>query len=92
MGDFLNPSEPMGLAIEIPGSDVVQVQVTDVTDSNTCTLTTPLADDGSIVPGLMVGAGPWGRIGRRVKVMSIRPNGFEERTLELADEAIELFT
>lgn len=92
MGDFLNPSEPMGLAIEIPGADVVQVQVTDVTDSNTCTLTTPLADDGSIVPGLMVGAGPWGRIGRRVKVMSIRPNGFEERTLELADEAIELFT
>lgn len=89
--DIEHPAQTMGIAIRIPGAPLLNLAVAEVSDSNTATLATPLADDGSIVPGLLCGAGPMAAIGRRVKVMSVRPEGFDARVLELADEAPELF-
>jgi hypothetical protein len=91
LADVENPGQAFGVFIQIPGSAGLIKQVSEVSDSNTCTFAMPFVDDGSVVPGLIVGAGPMGRIGRRCKVMSIQPEGFETRIVELADEATELF-
>jgi len=92
IADIVNPSAPMGVGIRIPGQDVLLKQVSDVSDSNVCTFTTPFADDGSIEVDQLVVVGQWGHVMRRCKVMSVVPTGFETRVLELADEAPELYS
>lgn len=90
--DVLDPSQPMGVAIRVPGQSALLKQVSDVSDSNVCTFTTPFADDGSVTVGLMVVAGAWGNVVRRCKVMADpSPRGIHERVLVLADEAPGLF-
>ena len=55
------------------------------------TFATPIADDGSIVPGLLVATGISRRVFRRMKVLAIEPGtGIETRQLMLVDEANEL--
>lgn len=90
--DILNPSLPMGVAIRIPGQDALLKQVSDISDSNVCTFSTPFPAAGSgITTDLLVVAGQWGNVVRRCKVISVVPQGFEERLVVLADEAPELF-
>lgn len=92
VSDVLDTSEPMGVAIRIPGSDVLIKQVSDVTESNVCTFTTPFALAGSgLEEGQLVVAGRFTKIVRRCKVLHIIPKGFEERLLILVDEAPEIF-
>lgn len=89
--DVLDPSEPMGIAIRRLGNDILQLQVSEISDSNVCTLSTPIADDGTVKEDLLVVAGPFYRIVRRCKVLQVVPRGFEKRLLILTDEAPELF-
>jgi len=92
VSDVLNTSEPMGVAIRIPGSNALIKQVSDVTKSNVCTFTTPFALAGSgLAEGQLVVAGRFAKIVRRCKVLHIIPKGFEERLLLLVDEAPEIF-
>lgn len=90
--DILNLSEPMGVAIKIPGQDLIYKQVSNITDNNVCTFTTPFTDDGSLVPDLLVVCGAFSRPVRRCKVLSIVPRGFERRIITLTDEAPDLYT
>lgn len=91
ISDVLNPTQNMGVAIRIGGSDVLTKQISTVSDSNVCTFTTPFTDDGSIVPNLLVVAGKLTKLYRRCKVLQILPRGFENRLLILTDEAPELY-
>ena len=103
IADLLDPSVPMGVAIRIPGSNVLVKQVSDVSDSNVCTFTTPfplagsglediLDVDGNVTGGgYMVVAGEWGNVYRRCKVVSVVPQGFEERLIVAVDEAPGLY-
>jgi len=88
--DVLDSSQAMGVAIRIPGSNVLIKQVSNVSDSNVCTFSTPFADDGSVVPNLLVAAGNMSTVYRRCKVLQVTPVGFEKRRLVLVDEANEL--
>lgn len=96
--DVLDTSQPMGVGIRIPGSNVLLKQVDEVTDSNVCTFTTPFPLSGSGLDvdlndvGLMAVVGRWGNVTRRCKVISVVPQGFEERVVVLADEAPGLFS
>lgn len=88
--DVLDLSAAMGVAIRVPGSDIVEKQISNVTDTNVMTFSTPFADD-DIVPELVVAIGRWGRIVRRCKLLYAIPQGYEQRTLILVDEAPELY-
>lgn len=96
--DVVNTSLPMGVAIRIPGGEALLKQVDEITDSNVCTFTTPFTYAGSGLDvdldavGLMVVAGHWGNVVRRCKVMSVVPQGYEDRIVILADEAPGLFS
>jgi hypothetical protein len=97
--DVLDASMPMGVAIRLPSGSILQKQVNEISDSNVCTFTTPFPLAGSGLEdvdlskqGLKAVAGPWGRIVRRCKVLSVVPQGFEERLIVLADEAPGLFS
>lgn len=97
--DVLDASMPMGVAIRLPSGSILQKQVNEISDSNVCTFTTPFPLSGSGLEdvdlskqGLKAVAGPWGRIVRRCKVISVVPQGFEERLIVLADEAPGLFS
>lgn len=104
IADLLDPSVPMGVAIRIPGSNVLLKQVSDVSDLNVCTFTTPFAlagsgledmldVDGNVTGGgYMVVAGEWGNVYRRCKVVSVVPQGFEERLIVAVDEAPGLYS
>lgn len=89
--DVLDVSQPMGVAIRVPGQNLVYKQVSNVTDDNICTFTTPFTDDGSIVPNLLVACGRFARPVRRCKVLQVMPRGFERRLITLTDEAPELY-
>lgn len=89
--DIVNPAEPMALAIKIPGQDLIYKQVSTVTDDNVCTFTTPFADDGSIVPGLLAVCGTYDRPVRRCRVLQVIPRGYERRLVIMTDEAPELY-
>ena len=89
--DIVNPAEPMALAIKIPGQDLIYKQVSTVTDDNVCTFTTPFADDGSIVPGLLAVCGTYDRPVRRCRVLQVIPRGYERRLVIMTDEASELY-
>lgn len=88
--DVLDLSSAMGVAIRVPGSNIVEKQISNVTDTNVMTFSTPFADD-DIVPELVVAIGRWGRIVRRCKLLYAIPQGYEQRTLILVDEAPELY-
>lgn len=97
--DVLSTSMPMGVAIRLPGGAALQKQVSEVIDSKICTFTTPFPLIGSGLEdidldkqGLLAVVGPWGSITRRCKVVSVIPQGFEERLIILADEAPGLFS
>lgn len=96
--DIVDPSQPMGVAIRIPGGDALLKQVSDVSDSNVCTFTTPFPYAGSGLDvdlsevGLLVVAGTWGTVSRRCKVVSVLPQPNRERLVVLADEAPGLWS
>lgn len=91
--DLVDISEPMGVAIRIPGAPALLKQVSDISDSNVCTFTTPFALAGSgLAVDQLVAAGRWGSVMRRCKVMSVKPKGLSQRAVVLADEAPNLFT
>ena len=97
--DIVDPSQPMGVVIRIPGGEVIRKQVSDVSDSNVCTFTTPFPYVGSGLDtvdletdGLLVVAGTWTNTVRRCKVMSVVPQPDMRRMLVLADEAEGLFS
>lgn len=91
---FLSGSgDTMGVAIQLAdGSTTLIKSVTETSDSNTATFATPFADTGVVVPGLMVATGVAGKTYKRCKVMSIVPQSDKIWTIELADEAVELFS
>lgn len=91
VGDDFVEGQTMGIAIQLAdGSEVVKT-VTEISDSNVATFTTPFADDSSVTAGLMVVTGIAGREYRRCRVMAVESDGFETRRLELAEEAVSLF-
>ncbi len=88
----LDLANATGVAIrKADGTSVVKT-LTNVSDSNICTFTTPFALAGS---GLEVGAlCVFGRAGQeyaRMIVMGVEPQGLETRIVTLAAEAPELF-
>ena len=96
--DIVDPSQPMGVAIWIPGADVVRKQVSNITDSNLVAFTTPFPYAGSGLDtvdlekeGVLVVAGTWTTVVRRCKVMSVVPQPDMKRLIVLADEAEGLF-
>lgn len=90
--DVLDVDVPMGVFIRDHDGNEIYKQVSDVTDSNVCTFLTPFLAAGSgIEPGLMVGAGKWGNLERRVKLIAKKPKSMDKWILELADEAPQLF-
>lgn len=91
--DMVDISEPMGVAIRIPGAPALLKQVSDISDSNVCTFVTPFALAGSgLAVNQLVAAGRWGSVMRRCKIMSVKPKGLSQRAVVLADEAPNLFT
>lgn len=91
LADILDPDQAMGLAIRLEDGTVLLKQVSEVTDSNVCTFSTPFADTGVVVAGLLVAAGVHGRVVRRCMVLSIEPTGIDSMRVTLADEAPEIF-
>jgi len=91
LADILVTDQPFGVAIRLNDGSVLQKQITEATESNRVTFTTPFADTGVVVAGLLVGAGLFGREFRRCRVMAVEPTGIETRRLVLADEAADLF-
>lgn len=89
--DVMNPTQAMAVAVRVPGASMVVRAVSNVTDSNLCTFTVPFTDDGSIVPGLLVLAGALGNTHKRVKISNVMPQGFETFTVEMVDEAPQLY-
>jgi hypothetical protein len=90
--DVTAASQPMAVAIRVPGQSMVVRQVSEVTDANTCTFSTPFVDDGSVQVGQLVLAGAMNNTHKRVKVISWLPIGFEEFQVDLVDEAPQLFS
>ena len=91
LSDILNTDQPFGVAIRLNDGSVLQKQITEVTETNTVTFSTPFADTGVVVAGLLVGCGHFGREFRRCRVMAVEPTGIDTRKVILADEAAELF-
>lgn len=91
LADAMNPTQAMAVAIRVPNASMVVRLVSNVTDSNKCTFTSPFADDGSVVAGLLVLAGPMGNTHKRVKISNVMPQGFETFTVEMVDEAPQLY-
>ena len=90
--DILNISQAMGVVIRLDDGSTITKTLSDVTDSNVCTFTTPFTYAGSgLAAGQLVLAGVAGKESRRMIVMDMEASGFESRTLILADEANELF-
>lgn len=82
-----------GVAIQLADGVTTLVKtVTEMTDSYTCTFTTPFADTGVVVQGLLVATGVAGKEFKRCKVMNITSQDIDVRKLELADEAPLLFS
>lgn len=90
--DVLDTDEPFGVAIRIADGTSTARPLSNVTDSNVCTFTTPFTESGSgIEVGQLAVFGISGREYRRAIVVDVTPNDLETRTLILRDEAPELF-
>jgi hypothetical protein len=90
--DILNINQSMGVVIRLDDGSTITKTLSDVTDSNICTFTTPFTFAGSgLAAGQMVLAGIAGKESRRMIVMDMEASGFESRTLILADEGSSLF-
>ena len=90
--DILNTDTPFGVAIRIADGTSTARPLSNVTDSNVCTFTTPFTESGSgIEVGQLAVFGISGREFRRAIVIDVTPNDLETRTIILRDEAPELF-
>lgn len=90
--DGLDLANATGVAIrKADGTSVVKT-LTNVSDSNICTFTTPFVLSGSgIEVGQMCVFGRAGQEYSRMIVMGVEPQGLETRIITLAAEAPELF-
>jgi len=91
--DILDTSVFMGVVIRLADGTSIVKTLTNVTDTNICTFTTPFTESGSgVAVGQMCVFGVAGREYSRMIVMSVEPQGTESAIVELAAEAPELFT
>lgn len=91
MSDMLNPTQQMAVAIRTPDNTITIRAITEIVDGNTCTFAVAPADDGSIVPDLLVIAGTLHNVMRRCKVLAINPTSSDTFDVTLVDEAPNLF-
>jgi len=93
LSDILATDVSMGVAIRLEDGSVIVKTLTNVTNTNICTFTTPFTESGSgIAVGQMCVFGVAGREYSRMMVMAVEPQGTESAIVELAAEAPELFT
>jgi hypothetical protein len=85
-------AETLASAVAIRKSDreVITLDIDETSETATVTFSTPLADDGTILPGCVVAIGQRGVTTRRCIVFDIQRIDLETATVTLVDEAPQL--
>lgn len=89
--DIAAASVTFGASIRCTDGTVLTLAIDEVTDTDTITLTTPVADTGQFKPWREVAIGPLGEEALRVVVSRIEHAGGEVFRLTLVDEANGIF-
>jgi hypothetical protein len=90
--DVFGDSADSGIVVQKSDGTTVTLAIDETSDTDTVTLTTPLADDGTIVPSQLVCVGPLSREVRRCRILSIERVQDLMARITLVDEAPQLHT
>jgi hypothetical protein len=88
--DAFGDSAASGVTVQETDGSTLTLPIDETSDSNTLTLSTPLADPGTITAGMLVAIGRIGRETRRCRVMAIDRVEDLQARLTLVDEAPEI--
>lgn len=90
LADVFADSATSGAVIQENDGSTLTLEIDETADTDTITLTTPIADPGTIVPGLLVAVGRLDREVKRCRVFSVDRVKDLMARITLVDEAPEL--
>lgn len=90
LADIFADSATSGVALQLDDGTTLTLEIAEVADTDTLTLTTPLTDPGTLVPGLLAAVGRLDREVLRCRIFSIERVQDLMARLTLVDEAPQL--